>query len=265
MVAPVITALPTNPSRNDAPDTFVARADAWVAALTPWTTQANALGTWMNSTATQVALDATTASTAATNAGISAAAAAASAASAVSAPGTSATSTTSNSIGTGSKSFTVQTGKSFVPGMWLSIDAGSGNSMVAQIVSYNSGSGALVVTSRVPLGTGTFTSWNLSVSGLPALPGETVVEITTNTAAAAYTTYIVKAGLTLTAPASPAPGDWFEVVNYTAGFASTVNALIINGNSNNINSITDTMTVNYRNVHIRFTYISATIGWAVKL
>lgn len=47
MPAPNITALPTAPSRADEPATFNARADAWVAALATFVTEANALGDYM--------------------------------------------------------------------------------------------------------------------------------------------------------------------------------------------------------------------------
>jgi hypothetical protein len=79
---------------------------------------------------------------------------------------TSGTSTTSNSVGTGSKSFTTQTGKGFIPGMSLSIARTSAptNRMFAIVTSYNSGTGALVVNSQAFEGSGTYTDWSIALA-----------------------------------------------------------------------------------------------------
>jgi hypothetical protein len=78
---------------------------------------------------------------------------------------TTGTSSTSVAIGTGSKSFTATTGKSWVGGMFIVIAdaaAPSTNSMTAQVTSYNSGTGSLVVDVKSTLGSGTKSSWVIS-------------------------------------------------------------------------------------------------------
>lgn len=188
MTAPVIPTLPTAPSRNDAPDTFVSRADAHVAALTPWTTAANNFATYFDTTyiasvdairddataqaataTTQAGIATTQAGIATTQAGIAttkAADAAASAASAVLTPGTQATSSTSMVIGAGSKSFTLQqTGKNFVVGQWVSVTSTASPStdwMTGAITSFNSGTGNITVNVSFSSGSGTIALWTIT-------------------------------------------------------------------------------------------------------
>lgn len=139
-----ITALPTPPTRADATN-FNARADAFLSALPAFANEANTLASEVNGYASN---------------------AAASAASAVNAPGTSATSTSSLGIGTGSKSLSVQTGKAFVVGQWVTIanTANASNWMHGQITAYTSGTGALVVNVTAVGGTGTYAAWTIGLS-----------------------------------------------------------------------------------------------------
>lgn len=195
-----ITALPTPPQRSD-PTNFADRADAFLTALPTFGTEANTLQSDVNakqatasnaaSTATtkageaagsassaadQVLLAANQVTLATTQVGLAttqANNAAASALTAVNAPGTSATSTTSLTVGTGTQSLTIQTGKSLVVGMYLVVasTASPANNMFGTITSYDAGTGALVVNVTIVAGSGTFANWTVSLSGAQGLQG----------------------------------------------------------------------------------------------
>jgi len=156
-----ITPLPSAPNKAiDTTQQFADKADAWVAALSTFTTEANALQTDVNNKQT-------TATNAANTATDQAGLAVASAASAIAAPGTSATSTTSLAIGTGSKTLTVEAGKDLVVGMAVMIAstvAPATNWMHGIITSYTSGTGVLVVTVDTIGGSGTIAAWTVSIS-----------------------------------------------------------------------------------------------------
>lgn len=132
-----ITALPTPPSRS-APSTFSARMDAFLAALPAFVSEANALAVALNLASTT------------------------------------ATSTTSLAIGTGSKSLTVDAGKSYQVGMSVKIAYDSSNWMHGEVTSYDSGTGALVVNVTAISGSGTYSDWAVTLSGPmqgDAMPG----------------------------------------------------------------------------------------------
>jgi len=92
---------------------------------------------------------------------------------------TNGTSATFVSIGTGSKSFTASTGKSWVVGMTLKIAYSSGAWVLGEVTSYNSGSGALVINARVSEGSGSYSSWVISLASHDAGVGDHVVSVHT--------------------------------------------------------------------------------------
>lgn len=210
MTVPVVPTLPTAPSRSDAPDVFVSRADAHVAALSAWTTAVNSLGTWVNDTAADVAADSASAAADAATANNAAASATASASSAINAPGTNATSTTSLSISIASKVFTIQTGKAFVPGMFMIAYNSASNWMFGQVTAYDSGTGSLTLNVTKISGSGTYASWQLSLTSPNQTQGSALcLRVNSNTNVLTGITYLVdtSAGsITLTLPSMSASG-----------------------------------------------------------
>lgn len=251
MTAPVIPTLPPAPSRNDAPDIFVANADAHVAALTPWTSQTNSLGTWMNSTADTVQQNTTISTTQASNALLSASNAAASAASALNATTTQGTSTTSNMLGTGSKTFTTQTGKGFAAGMYVLITATTGNWLHGQVTSYTSGSGSIVINVERYSGTfGTsFASWTIALSAPTSLISPATQTIASSTNIMLYSQDYTNAA-------------WTKVQSsITTGIADPLGTLLasklVENGTTNQHALQQTVSVTAGNVYTFSTYVKA--------
>ncbi len=151
-----ITALPTPPSRAN-PTTFSALADALLNALPLFVTEANATAAAMNLNSTN------------------------------------SVSSTSLTIGTGSKTLTVETGKSYQIGMYVQIaDAANGaNYMHGIITAYTSGTGSMTVTVDIIGGSGTKTSWIISQSAPSDIltPGAAYQDLGTNSGATAREWY----------------------------------------------------------------------------
>lgn len=94
---------------------------------------------------------------------------------ATNAPATQGASATSLAIGTGSKNFTIQTGKGFLPAMPVRVAYDASNYMDGTVTSYDSGTGAMVVSVSSIAGAGTYTSWTISIVGKSGADGQSQV------------------------------------------------------------------------------------------
>lgn len=155
----------------------VAAANTAVASAATATTQAGIATTQAGIStgkAAEASASADAASAASSSAASSATAAANSAAAAAALAGAFiGTSATVVAIGAGNKSFTTQAGELYTPGVFLTAvsQANSANFMFGQVVSYNSGTGALVLGVQATGGSGTFADWNLSLTGAQGAQG----------------------------------------------------------------------------------------------
>lgn len=166
MTAPIINQLPEAPNPNDR-TTFNSKAFTWSSALPSWTTQTNALGSWMNTTAGQVASGAIVAENAITAINNS--------------PGAISLSTSSVAYGLGTKTFVVPLGKVYAVGQFLLItdSANVANYMIGQVTNYSSGN--LVVNSVEFAGSGSNNNWTISVTGKPNSVGSAIASASSKT------------------------------------------------------------------------------------
>jgi microcystin-dependent protein len=76
-------------------------------------------------------------------------------------------SSTSLTIGTGTQTLSVPTGLSFATNMLVAIaySSNAGIYMQGAVTSYNTNTGVLIVAATVTAGAGTYTAWNVSISG----------------------------------------------------------------------------------------------------
>lgn len=89
------------------------------------------------------------------------------------------TSTTSLTVGLGTKNLTVQTGKGYLPGQQLVIanTPTPTNLMAGSVVSYDTNTGALVMTITNSGGSGTFTAWTISPTTVASFDGQTFTDL----------------------------------------------------------------------------------------
>ena len=83
------------------------------------------------------------------------------------------TSTTSLTIGTGSKTLTVDTGLSYTPSQSVLIAHDASNEMTGTITSYVTGNGQMIANVVSTTGSGTYSSWDVNITGAVGVPGAT--------------------------------------------------------------------------------------------
>lgn len=108
------------------------------------------------------------------------------------------TSTTSNTVGTGSKSFTTETGKDFAAGRHILITSNANpdtQRMSGIVTSYNSGTGSLIVDVQSIIGSATRTDWTIRIDGERGAEGAASgTTLTINTQTASYQLALSDAG-----------------------------------------------------------------------
>jgi hypothetical protein len=132
-----VTPLPDPPLRSDEPALFIEKANLFLGALPQFANELDAVTTAMNNNSTN------------------------------------STSTTSNTIASsGNKTFTVDTGKSYLPGQTVKAASTLDGTiwMQGEVIAYNPATGLLTITMNASQGSGTIADWTLSMATSIANP-----------------------------------------------------------------------------------------------
>lgn len=170
-----------------------------------------------------------------------------------------ASSTTSLTPGAGNKTFTIETGRSFVAGMYLGATSSGApaNKMSGTVVSYDSATGALVLSVDAFAGAAARADWVIGVAASPSGQATPYADTSANTTAVPYGRYRLTASIDLTLPPAPTDGDWVDVVN-TSG---TTTARVLR-NGQNINGLAEDLTLDKQWVALRFVFRTG-YGWII--
>lgn len=247
---PITTPPTIDPTPSPAPvrserSTFSGRVDAFVTWLGTGVTQIYnvAVNCYNNATeaysnAVSAAAQAATATAQAIISTAKAAEAAASALTALNAPGTNATSATPETFGSGSKSLSIQTGKSIVPGMHVIAAKTSdpAKHMRGIVTSYDSGTGALAFASDNKFsGVGSNNDWTISLSGVPGADGASGLDYLASagalTSGMQYSLDSSSASFTAAMPPAPGVGDLVSVSDPFGSWATNPVTLDRNGSN----------------------------------
>ncbi len=173
---------------NVAAAAFVLAQKAEAVELETFRTQVNTVKGEMVTHAADTAADAIATAADRVQTGLDVISAAASAASAAAIAGAFVgTSTTSLSIGSGSKTFTTQTGEQYTSGIWMTAvsQANPANFMFGQVTSYSSTT--LILDVQLVGGSGTHADWNLSLAGPRGADGTLSGSVSGNISGGDYT------------------------------------------------------------------------------
>lgn len=286
---PTVSDLPEAPDRSNRA-TFSPRATAMFDAFkNAFVSQVNALAVWMKTTADGVSTDAATATTKAGNAANSATSADARAGNAAASAalaqdwatktsgevaagqGYSAKKYATDAAGSASAAATSAT----TANTWAVQVATDANAVAQALFSIASGPvvsmngrGGVVTLVKADVGLGNANNTSdadkpVSAAQKAALDAKQDVRgvispISANTAATAYTTYVLTASLTLTLPVSPVAGDWVRVANL-----SGVNTCVIGRNGKAIMGLAEDLTLDTPNIGFTLTYADAGRGWVI--